>query len=127
MEIISFAAGGVTADWIWIPTDIINILTGLFIFIIFVCKRKVWELLKKKWTTLERLDKMITRSGRFTINRGPEMRDTSTSVLSKSQHHDHFNKNEKISCTQSIHVGDSTQIDSADDRPDSRLTGNMND
>ena len=30
----------------WIFSDIINILTGVFVFIIFVCKPKVWNLLK---------------------------------------------------------------------------------
>jgi hypothetical protein len=32
-----------------IPTDILNILTGVFIFVIFVCKKKVLRLLQKKF------------------------------------------------------------------------------
>ena len=46
MEIISFAVGGLA--YIWIPTDILNILTGIFIFVIFVCNRNVWLLIKRK-------------------------------------------------------------------------------
>jgi len=49
MEIVSFGGGGVTKDYIWIPTDVINILTGIFIFVIFVCKKNVWKLLRQKW------------------------------------------------------------------------------
>ena len=126
MEIISFAAGKVTSNWIWVPTDIINILTGFFIFVIFVCKRNVWNLLKKKWRLLERLEKTITRSDRFTISQRPVLHDTSTSVLSKSQHLDNSSKNERISYTQTTNIFDSTQIDLADERPGSRLGGNGN-
>jgi len=39
-----------------IMTDILNILTGVYIFIIFVCKSRVWNLLKMKFPFLEYLD-----------------------------------------------------------------------
>lgn len=53
-EIISFVAGG-NADH-WLITDVLNILTGVFIFFTFVCKPKVWELLKLNYPRLEALD-----------------------------------------------------------------------
>ncbi|KAK5640088.1 hypothetical protein RI129_010899 [Pyrocoelia pectoralis] len=51
-EIITWAV-----DWqvenvppaIWYVTDLCNALFGLFIFIIFVCNKKVWKLLKAKY------------------------------------------------------------------------------
>ena len=108
MEIISFAAGDFTAEWIWIPTDIINISTGIFIFIIFVCKKSVWNLLKKKWGMLNRLEKAIARSGRFNVTQEPQRNDTSTSAVSKSHHLDSSNKTEKTR----ISMYDSVQTDS---------------
>jgi hypothetical protein len=32
----------------WVIADIVNIVTGLTIFVIFACKKQVWYLLKKK-------------------------------------------------------------------------------
>lgn len=57
MEFISFITKGNGNDnsiSIWIFTDVLNILTGLFIFIIFICKPKVWKLLKSRLPWLER-------------------------------------------------------------------------
>ena len=125
MEIISFVAGDATSNWIWVPTDIINILTGFFIFVIFVCKRNVWNLLKKKWRQLERLEKTITRSDRFTVSQRPVLHDMSSSALSKSQYLDNSNRNEQISYTQATNIFESSQIDSADERADSRLADNF--
>lgn len=53
-EVISFAVGG--SPYLWIPTDILNILTGVFIFVIFVCNANVWSLLKRKYPILKELD-----------------------------------------------------------------------
>lgn len=53
-EIISYIVGGDAYNWFF--TDIINILTGVYVFVIFVCKPKVWKLLKTKFPSLERLD-----------------------------------------------------------------------
>ena len=54
MEIISFWVGGKAYKWI-VP-DIINICTPVFIFIVFVCKPTVWNLLKIKFPCLKKLD-----------------------------------------------------------------------
>lgn len=59
MEIVSFLAGGVA--YIWIPTDVINILTGIFIFAVFVCKSSVLKLLN---------DKYVARIARCTSGHG---------------------------------------------------------
>ncbi len=39
-----------------VVTDILNILTGFYVFIIFVCKPSVWNLLKKKFPFLQHLN-----------------------------------------------------------------------
>ena len=43
MEIVSFVAGG-NAN-IWIFTDVLNISTGIFVFFIFVCNKRVRSLI----------------------------------------------------------------------------------
>jgi G protein-coupled receptor Mth (Methuselah protein) len=50
-----------------IPTDIINILTGVYIFVIFVCKRKVLRSLQKRMKL------------RCTVFKGEANNDTSSS------------------------------------------------
>ncbi|KAF4529144.1 hypothetical protein B566_EDAN017472 [Ephemera danica] len=45
MEIVSWAVGG--EDHYWYFTDAINMLRSVFIFIVFCCKPKVWEMLKR--------------------------------------------------------------------------------
>ncbi|KAI9563478.1 hypothetical protein GHT06_010941 [Daphnia sinensis] len=55
MEVASFAIGG--SAYYWIPTDILNILTAVFIFYIFVCKPNVWNLLQLKFPWLKVLDR----------------------------------------------------------------------
>ena len=55
MEVISFWAGG--SAYIWIPTDILNICSAIFIFIMFVLlNSNVFKLLKIKYPCLERLN-----------------------------------------------------------------------
>ncbi|CAG4975999.1 unnamed protein product, partial [Parnassius apollo] len=50
VEIISFSVGG--SNWYWILIDVSNIVLGLFIFLIFVWKRKVRNLVAKKWRSV---------------------------------------------------------------------------
>lgn len=47
VEIISFAVGG--SNWYWVVIDLSNIALGIFIFIIFVWKNKVRNLLLKRY------------------------------------------------------------------------------
>ena len=53
-EAISFWVGG--SAFIWILPDVLNICTGIFIFIVFILKPKVFKLLKTKYPCLSRLD-----------------------------------------------------------------------
>lgn len=46
MEIISWAVGG--PEHYWYFSDILNLLRAVFIFILFICKRSVFESLKRK-------------------------------------------------------------------------------
>lgn len=55
-EVVSFAVGG--SPYFWIPTDILNILTGVFIFVIFVCNANVWSNLKNKYPSLKKFDQI---------------------------------------------------------------------
>jgi G protein-coupled receptor Mth (Methuselah protein) len=53
MEIISWAViwSGKAPDAIWYLTDFCNAIYGVFIFFIFVFKRSIWKLLKKRYYT----------------------------------------------------------------------------
>ena len=64
-----------------IPTDVLNILTGVFIFIIFVCKRKVRRLLRQKLKPIERAIKRKKQSSY--ISTAPDT--SSSSNTTKSQ------------------------------------------
>jgi len=113
MEIISFVVGGVSKEYIWIPTDVINILTGLFIFVIFVCKRNVWKLLAQKWVFFDRLDRRLGLS--VTMNRRGT---TSTSAPSRSQ--------PLAADSIRMQIKSSQTECAADEQPDSRLTTDFN-
>lgn len=67
-EVISFAVAG--SALLWIFTDILNILTGVFVFVIFVMKPKIWQLLKLRLPFLYHLDRccpsFMKRSGTVT-------------------------------------------------------------
>lgn len=55
MEVISFWVGG--SAYIWIIPDIINICSGIFIFVMFVLlKPNVFRLLKIKYPCFKRLN-----------------------------------------------------------------------
>ena len=53
MEFIKFFVHG--DDKLWIVTDIVNPLTGMMVFILLICKRTVWNRLKKRFPCLEKL------------------------------------------------------------------------
>ena len=59
-EIISLAVGGLA--YIWIPTDILNFSTSIFIFVTFVCKKKVLNLLTKRFEGLNRMVSYIRQT-----------------------------------------------------------------
>ena len=128
MEVISFAVGG--SAYIWIPTDILNILTGVFIFIIFVCKPNVWKLLKVKCPCLEQLDSCCpsfmlrsnTRQGtttRSTRNDLSVNKSLSAPGIVGPNNRNDSKKNNRISSTvtltQSTQLRDSTHVDSEDE------------
>ncbi|XP_057366331.1 LOW QUALITY PROTEIN: G-protein coupled receptor Mth2-like [Daphnia carinata] len=122
MEVISFAVGG--SAYIWIPTDILNILTGVFIFVIFVCKPNVWKLLKLKCPCLKRLDRCCpsymtrsnTRQGTTTRSTMKEVSQTkSLNNLGLRQVDDSKKKIVMDAPTQSTQLRDSTQVDSGDE------------
>jgi hypothetical protein len=51
MEVISRAVVTIY-PYTWkyfVPTDVYNALQGVVIFVLFVCKQKIWLLLKKKF------------------------------------------------------------------------------
>ncbi|XP_061383795.1 G-protein coupled receptor Mth2-like isoform X1 [Danaus plexippus] len=66
VEVISFAVGG--SNWYWIVVDLCNIALGVYIFFIFVWKKKVRNLIRKKFRSIrgmpmpEGSGKWVTRS-----------------------------------------------------------------
>jgi hypothetical protein len=55
MDIISFWTGG--SAYFWIIPEIINICTGILVFVLFVLKPNVWKLLKgRRYPSLKQLD-----------------------------------------------------------------------
>ncbi|XP_063825758.1 G-protein coupled receptor Mth2-like isoform X1 [Ostrinia nubilalis] len=46
----------------WYITDLYNVFMGVIIFVIFVCKRKVWNMLKKRYTNFKHQHKFSLRS-----------------------------------------------------------------
>ncbi len=48
----------IAQDQIWIAdiVNMYNMLTGVIVFILLICKRTVWDRLKKRYPCLERLD-----------------------------------------------------------------------
>ncbi|KPJ08612.1 G-protein coupled receptor Mth2 [Papilio machaon] len=59
------------ADYIWMFTDAYNLLIGVTIFIIFVCKRKIFHLIKKRYKQLrgDPMSRTQTTSTRTTYSR----------------------------------------------------------
>ncbi|KYM98016.1 G-protein coupled receptor Mth2 [Cyphomyrmex costatus] len=50
LEIIAWLTGSeIVPIWLWYPADMINSLQGLIIFIIFVCRKKVKQMLLKRF------------------------------------------------------------------------------
>ncbi|CAH0585607.1 unnamed protein product [Chrysodeixis includens] len=50
VELISFVVGG--SNWYWIIVDLSNLSLGIFVFLIFVWKKKVRNLVQKRFRTL---------------------------------------------------------------------------
>lgn len=121
-EVISFAAGGVA--YIWLLTDMFNILTGVFIFVIFVCKPNVWKLLKMKFPCFERFDpccpRHMRRSGtrqetlRVTRNESlPTNKNTESGITSDD---DSKRRSSYVtSTTRTTQIRESSQIESGDE------------
>lgn len=65
-EIISWASGSNGSELVWYVTDIGNSLQGVLIFLIFVCKKRVLNLLNKKLCPGFQLFKTSTASTRTT-------------------------------------------------------------
>lgn len=65
-EIISWASGSDGSELVWYVTDIGNSLQGVLIFLIFVCKKRVLNLLNKKLCPRFQLFKTFTASTRTT-------------------------------------------------------------
>lgn len=66
-EIISFAFD-FTPEYIWYVTDIGNTLQGVLIFLIFVCKKRVLQLLNKKFCPQIKMFKTSTSASTVTTN-----------------------------------------------------------
>ncbi|XP_045498416.1 G-protein coupled receptor Mth2-like [Colias croceus] len=63
VEVISFAVGG--SNWYWILVDLSNIALGIYIFFIFVWKKKVRNLVIKKWQKMRGIRTAESSTGRW--------------------------------------------------------------
>ena len=107
MEIISFWVGEIA--YLWIPTDILNISTGVFVFIIFVCKPHVWKLLKIKCPYLVKLDRccpscMLQRTNSHQSTSRSDSRQHQQTTMNQFNNHNeqqesNGNRKNAISCT----------------------------
>ncbi|GAB6030802.1 hypothetical protein CHUAL_007649 [Chamberlinius hualienensis] len=48
-EVISWQFSHEIDEAVWYVTDLINALQGVAIFLVYVCKRSTWKMLKKRW------------------------------------------------------------------------------
>ncbi|KAJ2949298.1 hypothetical protein O0L34_g6250 [Tuta absoluta] len=64
------------ANGFWIITDSYNVLIGLIIFIIFVCKRKIFRLMKKRYLQMkgEPLSRNVTTTSSRTVSSREDIR-----------------------------------------------------
>lgn len=76
VELISFAVGG--SNWYWIVTDISNIGLGVFVFFIFVWKKKVRNLVQKRFRNIFGLEstESDTRAGKWNTTSTAPTEDT---------------------------------------------------
>jgi len=97
-EIISWATDSDGSEYVWYVTDIGNSLQGVLIFLIFVCKKRVLNLLNKKLCPQFQIFKTSTRTTNCTvptktssnakIKDAVEMSTESTSNLTNNQLND---------------------------------------
>ncbi|XP_026815187.1 G-protein coupled receptor Mth2-like [Rhopalosiphum maidis] len=81
-EIISWATGSDGSEFVWYVTDIGNSLQGVLIFLIFVCKKRVLNLLSKKLCPQFQLFKTSANVSTRTTNSTVSSR-TSSNVKNK--------------------------------------------
>lgn len=82
VEWISFAVGG--SNWYWIIVDLSNIMLGIFIFFIFVWKKKVRNLVHKRFRHIFGMSQTATDSRtRWTTSSAPT-EDTRVSAIDDS-------------------------------------------
>lgn len=74
-ELISFIVGEGVPHYLWYVTDLTNTLQGVFIFIIFVWKRRVRRLVRDRLC-------MMSGRGRISRSRGGTSSDATTTTIS---------------------------------------------
>lgn len=80
VELLSFAIGG--SNWYWIITDISNIGLGIFVFLIFVWKKKVRNLVQKRFRSIFGLPtaELDQRTGKWNTTSTAPTEDTRIST-----------------------------------------------
>ena len=88
-EIISWVFDDKDSIWhyFWYITDIINVLRGIFIFIMICCKKRVWIKIVKKAPWLDQFKKHIWNSvcGNKSIDSNMEEYGTASTNLGTSE------------------------------------------
>ncbi|KAJ8731259.1 hypothetical protein PYW07_004423 [Mythimna separata] len=80
VELLSFAVGG--SNWYWIIIDISNIGLGIFVFLIFVWKKKVRNLVQKRFRSMFGMatTERDTRTGKWNTTSTAPTEDTRIST-----------------------------------------------
>ncbi|KAK6630687.1 hypothetical protein RUM44_002856 [Polyplax serrata] len=73
-EIVSWAVGG--PDYYWYFSDVLNLLRAVFIFILFICKRSVFESLRRKLLGKSRLANKESKSLSDVLSTSTSLRDS---------------------------------------------------
>ena len=117
-EIITFMADSSFESAL--VTDIFNIISPLFIFIIFVCKPSVWKMLKLKFPSLSSFisacDKIVSRKNLKKGNRHP------SPVAEESCNSDNTNGSSNNKTSQQTLTTDSTDRKQVFELPLTRLS-----
>ena len=95
MELLSFAVDN--SYTVWYIFDTLNILTGVFVFFLFVCKPKVWNLLKKRF-----------RCSKVQSNNRTTSSQTSSSNISRirrmTMSSDRQKQQQQVACSEDIAI-----------------------
>ncbi|XP_041979059.1 G-protein coupled receptor Mth2-like [Aricia agestis] len=73
-EVVGFAVGG--NNWYWIVPDIANIVLGVYIFFVFVWKKKIRNLVVKRWRSIRGVQAAESSAAKWATRSSAATEDT---------------------------------------------------